>query len=114
MLKWLKARRTVTKEPPPPRTPGRYFAFRVTDTFTIRGRGLVVSGVFDPSFESAVSLRDRLELVRPDGTKAQATVAGIDRFPTPPPPENYVALLLDPKLASSDVPAGSEAWLIVE
>jgi hypothetical protein len=101
------------KPSPPPRRPGRFLAFVVDDAFRIHGRGLTVTGRFHPDFTSSIRLHDPVELVRPDGTKLKSSVTGIE-CPTPSPPPEYLGLLLNSINDRSEVPNGTEVWVLVD
>lgn len=92
------------------------FIFKVEDTFTIRGRGVCAVGL---RHSQLGSLRpgDRVELRRPDASVLHMEVLAVEwrqtYVGTPPPmEERRFPVLLSPIVPTSDVPAGSEIWLM--
>jgi hypothetical protein len=84
--------------------------FIIEDTFSIRGRGLVVVPGIIPRADEAVRIGDPLLLKRPDGTSVTTAIGGMDIFTTPTPRLNIPILLED--LDKDDVPVGTEVWSV--
>lgn len=75
----------------------------------IAGRGLVVvPGPLVPDFPGP-AIR-KVELRRPDGSRAVAMLRIDHQFQTPPPKEHRWACLFT-ELSKQDVPVGTEVWL---
>ena len=83
--------------------------FTVTDTFVIRGRGLVLFPGIAPTENERFRLGDPLQLKRPDGSIIQAEIAGFE-YPTPNP-RREIAIMLK-GINKDDVPVGTEVWSI--
>jgi hypothetical protein len=82
--------------------------FTVSDTFLIRGRGLVpVPGL--PISEERFRAGDPLLLKRPDGTELRTTIGSLEILD--PNPTNQVVVLLK-ELVKEDVPIGTEVWSV--
>ena len=81
--------------------------FTVADTFTIRGRGVVLLPGLLPIEDERFRIGDVLLLKRTDGTEKRVTISGLDLFSGTP----EVPVLLD-GLEKSDVPVGTEVWSI--
>lgn len=85
--------------------------FDVDESFTIRGRGIVLlPGV--PKYEPhpRVSPGMFIELHRPDGTVLATTIQSIEWFQTPSQPA--APLLMPPEIGKEDVPVATEVWLV--
>ncbi len=79
--------------------------FTVEDTFTIRGRGIILAPGIVPEGDERFRIGDALRLRRPDGSEVEATIDGIDFFNVPHGTYPIVV-----KLSKSDVPLGTEVW----
>ena len=83
-------------------------AFTVTDSFLVRGVGLLVApgvGGLDPP----VRIGDQLRLVRPDGSAVASVVRALHLLHAPGPvPNPFLAL---PELQPADVPPGTAIWV---
>ena len=97
----------------------------VEDVFSVSGRGLVVlPGVPAPTPGTPASLRwtvrvgDVVRLERPDGSKFETTIRGVEfarlsYIPRGAPREELRPLLLGSDLTKDMVPAGTKLWLRV-
>ncbi len=90
--------------------------FKVEDAFDISGRGVVTQGLRHTQLGS-LGKGDRIEVRRPDGTVLRMEVAGVELHTTfigtPPPIETRrFPVLLSPVVTKSDIPLGSEVWLV--
>jgi len=87
--------------------------FRISDTFQISGRGLVIATdvIINEAKVKGINLKigDTIELCRPNGTHINTTIAGIE-FACPVDPKHFLAFLLPSNVLKEDVPAGTEAW----
>lgn len=86
----------------------------VDDTFDIKDRGLVIAGFLE---EGAPELRvgDRIEILKPDGSKINSEVAGVEmigrkRFPVSDQKKDFAFMVRN--LSRGDVPKGSVINLI--
>jgi hypothetical protein len=86
--------------------------FIVEDTFYIKGRGLVtVPGVLCQG-EERLRVGDPLVLIRPDGSRLEWIIGGIELIScSPPRPKHEVVILLQ-GLSKDDVPIGTEVWSV--
>ena len=85
--------------------------FTVEDTFVIRQRGVVVVPGIAPLGEEKFRIGDPLELRRPDGTRRQTAIAGLEMFHRPEPSAAF-PLLLPQDITKEDVPIGTEVWSV--
>lgn len=83
--------------------------FTVSDTFTIRGRGLVPVPGFVPVGEERFRVGDPLLLKRPDGSEVRTAIGGLELL-DPNPNRDVVVLLKE--LTKDDVPIGTEVWSV--
>ena len=87
----------------------------VEDTFSIEGRGLVVTGWKENSSVN-IKMNDLIEILRPDGTTIKSQIAGVERFVNrkyfseSSETENIGFLLKD--LSKKDVPKNSIISLV--
>ena len=88
----------------------------VEDTFDLKGRGLVITGLVE---DDAPKLRkgDRIEILQPNGSKINSIVVGVEMigrkcFPVPNQKENLAFMVKD--LLKEDVPRGSVINLVNE
>jgi hypothetical protein len=81
--------------------------FNVADTFTIRGRGVVLLPGLTPINDERFRVGDPLLLKRPDGVEFCAWISGIELFSGTP----EVPVLLN-GLTKEDVPLGTEVWSV--
>lgn len=81
--------------------------FNVADTFTIRGRGVVLQPGLNPINDERFRMGDPLLLKRPDGTELGTWISGIELFSGTP----EVPVLLS-GLSKEDVPLGTEVWSV--
>src|SRR5205814_777171 len=81
--------------------------FNVADTFTIRGRGLVLLPGLTPINNERFRVGDLLLLKRPDRTELVTWIAGIELFSG----TAEVPVLLN-GLSNEDVPVGTEVWSV--
>ena len=92
------------------------FIFKVEDTFTITGRGVCAVGLRHTQLGS-LRPGDTVELRRPDRSVLRMLVAGVEWRATyagtpPPVEERRFPVLLSPIVTKSDVPLGSEVWVV--
>ena len=81
--------------------------FNVADTFTIRGRGVVLLPGLTPINDERFRVGDPLLLKRPDGTELGTWIGRIELFSGTP----EVPVLLK-GLSKEDVPLGTEVWSV--
>src|SRR5688500_14645272 len=81
--------------------------FNVADTFTIRGRGVVLLPGLTPINDERFRVGDPLLLKRPDGVELCAWISGIELFSGTP----EVPVILN-GLTKEDVPLGTEVWSV--
>jgi hypothetical protein len=75
--------------------------FTVSDTFTLRGHGLVLVPGLHPVGEERFRVGDSILLKRPDGLEIRTTIGGLE-LPTPNPKHEVVIMLTE--LSKGDVP----------
>jgi translation elongation factor EF-Tu-like GTPase len=82
----------------------------VDDVFELSGRGsvVVVPGI-PRTGDWRVKVGDPITLERPDGSKLESTVTGIEML-SPPNPD-CIPLLVGRGLTKHDVPIGTKLWL---
>jgi translation elongation factor EF-Tu-like GTPase len=85
----------------------------VDDTFLIKGRGLVITGWMEENTPH-LKVGDSVEILRPDGTKVNSQVKGIEiicrkDFSKGKERENIGFMLKD--LSKEDIPIGSIIFL---
>jgi hypothetical protein len=83
--------------------------FIVSDTFLIRGRGLVLVPGVIPDEHEQLRVGDPLVLKRPDGSEIKAAIGGLEMFTLPTKPDIPVLLK---KLGKADVPIATEVWSV--
>jgi hypothetical protein len=83
--------------------------FTVSDTFLIRGRGLVLVPGIVPVDDERFRAGDPLPLKRPDGTALRTTITNFEIM-NPNPRREVVVCLKE--LTKEDVPIGTEVWSI--
>jgi len=81
--------------------------FAVEDTFTIRGRGLVLVPGIIPDGDERFRVGDRIVLRKPDNSSIDAQIGGLEMLS--PNPRHEVVILLK-TLTKEDVPVGTEVW----
>ena len=81
----------------------------VEDTFDITGRGLIVTPGIPVDGDWRLSIGDSITLERPDGSRLESTVRGIERFR--PAHCACIPLLLGNELKKEDVPIGTKLWV---
>jgi hypothetical protein len=84
--------------------------FVVSDTFIIRGRGIVLCPGIIPKGEERFRWGDSVELRRPDGTVLRVKIA-IELLSPTPKDGSFPILLAEPS-RKEDVPIGTEVWSI--
>ena len=83
--------------------------FTVEDTFTIRGRGLVLVPGIIPVGTERFKVGDPIILLRPDGTKLCSPIGGLEL--STPNPNHDVRIFLNGR-SKADVPIGTEVWSV--
>jgi hypothetical protein len=83
--------------------------FAVSDTFLIRGRGLVLVSGIVPVGDERFGVGDTLLLKRPDGSRARAVIGGLEMFTCTTKPDMPVLLN---GFATQDVPLLTEDWSV--
>jgi hypothetical protein len=83
--------------------------FTVESTFVIEGRGLVPVPGIVPIDDECFRIGDPITLVRPDGTKINTSIAGLEML-DPNPHRDVVVLIRG--LLKVDVPPGTEVWSV--
>lgn len=81
----------------------------VDDTFTIAGRGLVLTPPIQMLPGERLRPGDTLLLKHPDGSETVTTLGGLEL--SRPNPDGKVGLMLD-RLTKVDVPIGTEVWSV--
>ncbi|MBN2193315.1 MAG: hypothetical protein JW751_10910 [Polyangiaceae bacterium] len=86
----------------------------VTDTFAIKGRGLVLAPDVDLGSEAQLALA--VELRRPDGSRLSSTALAQVPFVTPPNPNRRLrhVLTLPADVGKDEVPVGTQVWVVEE
>jgi hypothetical protein len=83
--------------------------FIVTDTFLIRGRGIVLIPGIVPIGQERFHVGDPVRLKRPDGSDVRRVISGIE-LPYLNPSGGASILVKD--LTKEDVPIGTEVWSV--
>jgi hypothetical protein len=86
--------------------------FVVEDTFLIKGRGLVPVPRLVPHAEERFRVGDHIVLKRPDGSRLEWTIGGIEIISASPPRPRTDLVILLKDLNKEDVPIGSEVWSV--
>ena len=81
----------------------------VEDTFDITGRGLIVAPGIPLDGDWRILIGDPITLERPDGSKLQSTVRGMESFR--PSNTTCIPLLLETGVTKADVPIGTKLWV---
>jgi len=91
----------------------RSFLFYVAETFDITGHGVMVTS--DQTFATlgkvVLHIGDSISIRSPGRNDRLTTVAGIEHC-DPWTPDHVFAILLPTDVSRSDIPIGSEVWLI--
>jgi hypothetical protein len=84
----------------------------VDDVFQISGRGsvVVVPGIPRDGGDWRVKGGDTVTLRLPNGAETSTVIGGIEM--ASPPHPSFIPLLLGPGLTKTDVPIGTEIWMI--
>jgi|SRR5580692_11353064 hypothetical protein len=85
--------------------------FVVSDTFAIKGRGLVLIPGIKPEGDERFRVGDIVELRKPDKAIARVKISGIEML-YPPPPNGGLPIMLKDMTEKNDVPLGTEVWSI--
>jgi hypothetical protein len=85
---------------------------KITDSFSIEGRGLVVTIEFI-SQTLKVRVGDKARLKTPDGRTSETNIRGVE-FGCGPNSRGITAFLLSPETTKADVPQDTEVWLFPE
>jgi hypothetical protein len=86
----------------------------VEDHFLLEGQGCVISpGLQGESRSLDIHVGDRLDIVRPDGSVFSTFVQGLN-FLSGEVRRACNPILLPPAVSKTDVPVGSEVWLVRE
>ena len=88
-------------------SPGAIHLFKVADVFIVQGRGLVLVPASPPT--AVIRVGERVELLRPDGSRISSRVAAIEFLCAPPKPCKHV-YMLPSDFPAEDVPVGTEIW----
>ena len=85
----------------------------VDDVFELSGRGsvVVVPGI-PRKGDWRIKVGDALILERPDGSKLESSVRGVEMLSPPNP--TCIPLLIGVGLSKSDVPIGTKLWVDVD
>jgi hypothetical protein len=86
--------------------------YTVEASFFIKGRGLVLVPKIVPQEEKRLRVGDRVEIRRPDGSRLESCIGGIEIAHSSPPRPTCEAWILLRELTKEDVPIGSEIWSI--
>lgn len=91
--------------------------FTVEDAFQITGRGCILAP--GPSVEPGaptVSLGDSIRLRKPDGESVDTVIEGLEMlgWRRPKPQVITAPLLLPTTFCKTDVPKGTEVWLLLQ
>jgi len=81
---------------------------KVTDVFTITGRGVITIFEFT-SPTGKVKVGDRVRFDNPDGRVVEATVRGVE-YACGPKVHCSTGLLLNPEIVKNDVEKGAQIW----
>ncbi|HEV2597509.1 hypothetical protein [Sphingopyxis sp.] len=81
----------------------------VEDTFDISGRGLIVAPGIPLDGNWRIKIGDAITLERPDGSKVESIVRGMESFR--PANATCIPLLLGSGLGKADVPIGTKLWV---
>ncbi len=86
--------------------------FVVEDTFWIKGRGLIPVPGIVPQGDERFRVGDPIVIERPDGSRIESNISGIERIlGSPPKPRSNLCIILN-GLGKEDVPIGSEVWSV--
>jgi translation elongation factor EF-Tu-like GTPase len=86
--------------------------YTVEDSFFIKGRGLVTLPGIVPCGDERYRIGDRVEIRRPDGSRLEWAIGGIEMINCTPPRLTKEVVFLLRDLGKEDVPIGSEIWSI--
>jgi hypothetical protein len=81
----------------------------VEDVLVIDGRGLIVAPGILPGGDWRISIGDRITLEKPDGSRLEADIMGMNMFGARGP--RCIPLLLGGELTRADVPIGTKLWV---
>jgi len=84
--------------------------FVVSDTFIIKGRGIILIPGIKPQGDERFRVGDIVELRKPNGIATHAKIAGIEMFTPPPADGSFPILLKESSVEIADVPIGTEVW----
>ena len=86
--------------------------FVVEDAFFIKGRGLIPVPGIVPEGDERYRVGDPILLKRPDGSRLEWTIGGIEMLHCNPPRQANDVIILLKGLNKEDVPVGSEVWSV--
>jgi len=91
---------------------GAGYLLTVTDTFAIRGRGLILAPDVDLGTNAQLTLA--VELRRPDGSRIRTSALAQVPFVSPPNPDRLLRhmLTLPAEVGKDEVPVGTEVWVV--
>lgn len=82
------------------------------DAFFIKGRGLVPAPGLVPEGDERFRVGDPILRKRPDGSRLEWTIGGIEMICCSPPRPTHDVFILLKGLSKEDVPIGSEVWSV--
>ncbi len=86
---------------------GAVHLFKVAEVFIIQRRGSVLVPASPPTI--VIRVGERVELLRPDGSRISSRVAAIELLCAPRKPCEHV-FMLPSDFPAEDVPVGTEIW----
>jgi translation elongation factor EF-Tu-like GTPase len=86
--------------------------FIVEDAFFIKGRGLVTVPGIVPEGDERFRVGDPILLKRPDGSRLEWTIGGLEMIHCTPRRQTDDVFILLKGLNKEDVPVGSEVWSV--
>jgi hypothetical protein len=86
--------------------------FVVEDAFFIKGRGLLPVPCIVPEGDERFRVGDPILLKRPDGSRLEWTIGGLEMIHCTPRRQTDDIFILLKGLSKEDVPVGSEVWSV--
>jgi hypothetical protein len=89
------------------------FLSKVEKVFMIEGRGCVIAPGLTETTPPEIALRpqDPIELRKPDGAVIRTQITAVE-FLDGPKRKSCIAIVLPSNFLKSDIPTGTEIWLI--